>query len=329
MKVMPITWPRLEAQEVAAYRRLGCGMRFSFQVAGESAELLLEPGHGPEAGVSHSFESQCGVITLSDASAMLSLFGECPVALADGANDPDSWFWALFEQRMSPQLTRLFGYLRPLATVQQGAFECRISVTIGQSRSVGQLRMAPQNLLALYDAGGWQAIRGPLPEDFALAVPVVLGCLQLAIEQIRTVRVGDVLVPEHAQFSADGIGQLNVGRLRLQTQIDDEGGRRSLRVCSIEESAVDEVLFVGTAVAEPEGDEPFETLLVDLSVRCGGLKLSLGELRQLAPGTVLNIEGYGTGMAGLYYGDRPIGHGQLVEVDGRLGLQLSRISFSR
>lgn len=92
---------------------------------------------------------------------------------------------------------------------------------------------------------------------------------------------------------------------------------------------MDEVLFAGTAVAESEGDEPFETLLLDLSVRCGVLKLSLGELRQLAPGTVVNIEGYGTGMAGLYYGNRAVGHGQLVEVDGRLGLQLSRISFSR
>jgi len=92
---------------------------------------------------------------------------------------------------------------------------------------------------------------------------------------------------------------------------------------------VDDVRLAGTEVAGDEIAEPFETLLVDLSVRCGVLRLSLGELRQLAPGTVLNIEGYGTGMAGLYYGDRQVGHGQLVEVDGRLGLQLSRISFSR
>ena len=329
MKVMPVTWPRLDAQQVAAYRRLGRGIRFSFQVAGEPAELLLEPGHGPETGVAHSFETRCGVITLSDAGAMLSLFGECPVVLADGDNDPNSWFWALFQQRMSPQLTRLFGHLRPLATVQPGTFECRISVSLGQSRSVGQLSMAPHSLLMLHDAGGWQAIKALLPEDFALAVPVELAGLQLAIEQVRTLRVGDVLVAEHGPFSADGMGQLSVGRLRLHAQIVDEGGRRSLRICSIEESAVDEVLFAGTAVAESEGDEPFETLLLDLSVRCGVLKLSLGELRQLAPGTVVNIEGYGTGMAGLYYGNRAVGHGQLVEVDGRLGLQLSRISFSR
>ncbi len=327
--VKPIVWPCLDARKVAAYRRLGRGIRFVFQAAGEPAELVLEPGLAPETGVSHSFESQCGVLTLSNAGPLLSLFGECPVVLADAGNDPHSWFWAHFEQRMSTQLSGLLGYLRPLAVVQQGDFECRVSVVLGQSRSVGRLMMAPENLLKLYDAGGWQAIRQPLPEAFVVPVPVVLGSLRLAIEQLRGVRIGDVLVPEQPPFSAEGVGWLSIGRLRLQVQIDDEGGRRSLSIGSIEESAVDEVQCAGTEVAGFEGEEPFEALLVDLSVRCGALKLSLGELRQLAPGMVLNIDGYGTGMAGLYYGDRAVGLGQLVEVDGRLGLQLSRINFSQ
>ena len=77
------------------------------------------------------------------------------------------------------------------------------------------------------------------------------------------------------------------------------------------------------------GREPFDELSMALTVRCGVLSLTLGELRNLAPGAVLGITGYAPGMAGLYYGDRPIGQGQLVEVDGRLGLQLSRVMFGR
>ena len=77
------------------------------------------------------------------------------------------------------------------------------------------------------------------------------------------------------------------------------------------------------------GHEPFDELSMTLSVRCGTLNLTLGELRNLAPGAVLGVAGYAPGMAGLYYGDRPIGQGQLVEVDGRLGLQLSRVMFGR
>ena len=329
MTIAPITLPQLDATTVAACRRLGRGLRYSFQVAGEPGELLLEPGRAPEGGVCVSFESRCGVITLSDAGPLLSLFGECPVVLAETGNDPQSWFWGHFEQRMSAQLTALFGFLRPLADRQPGAFECCLSVVLGQSRSIGRLMMTARSLLALCDAGQWQAVKAPLPACFAVPVPVVLGYLPLTVEQLRTVRPGDVLVPERPLFSGDGVGQLSVGRLRLQLQIDDDGGRRCLTVCSIEESVVDEEMVAAADVGVDDGEELFETLLVDLSVRCGAFKLSLGELRQLAPGMVLNLEGYGTGMAGLFYGDRPIGHGQLVEVDGRLGLQLSRISFSQ
>lgn len=332
MTSTPVKFPQLDSQTVAAHRRLGRGLRFLFEVAGEAGELLLEPGRGPDSGVSLSFESGCGVMTFTDAGVILSLFGECPVVLANTGNDPDSWFWAFFQQRMSPQLLRLFSYLQPLADVQQGTFECRVSVALGQSRSVGRLMMPPEGLLALYDAGPWQVIKMPLPDSFLAWVPVVLGSLQLAVEQLRTLHSGDVVLLERLQFTADGWGQLSVGRLRLNTQIDDEGGNRRLSIGSIEEVAMDDVLFASTEVEcvdDESHDEPFEQLLADLSVRCGTLKLSLGELRQLAPGVVLNIEGYGAGMAGLFYGDRPIGHGQLVEVDGRLGLQLSRIMFSR
>lgn len=329
--VAPITLPRLDATTVAAGQRLGRGLRYAFQVAGEPGELLLTPGRVPEGGVSLSFESRCGVFTLSDAGPLLSLFGECPVVLAETGNDPQSWFWGHFEQRMSAQLLALFGFLRPFADRQSDEFECCLSVVLGPSRSIGRLMMTAHSLLALCAAGQWQAVKATLPECLAVPVPVVLGSLALTVEQLRTLRAGDVLAPEHLLFNADGEGQLRVGRWRIKSQIDDEVGRRRLTLCALEELAVDEVMFTGTGtdVERHEGDEPFETLLVELSVRCGTLKLSLGELRQLAPGMVLSVEGYGAGMAGLYYGDRPIGHGQLVEVDGRLGLQLSRINFSQ
>lgn len=333
MTASAIQWPVLDRLMVAAHRRLGRGMCLAFQLAGEHGELLLAPGRAPGSGVELSVDSGCGVITFCDASALLSLFGECPVVLADTGNDPDSWFWALFEQHLSPQLIALFGYLRPLAEVHSGAFECRVSVVLGASRSVGRLRMAPESLMALLDAGNWQAIKAPLPERFPVGIRVVLGSLQLTMGQLRTVQTGDVVMPEYLHFSADGLGQVNAGHLRLHVQIDEEGGRRCLCIRSIEEVVVDDAFYTHTdveCVDESQGrfDGALEQLPLTLSVRCGALKLSLGELRQLAPGMVLNIEGYDVGMAGLYYGDRVVGHGQLVEVDGRLGLQLSRVSFS-
>ena len=337
-----IKLPVLDSLTVQAYRRLGRGLRFSFEVAGEVGELLLEPGRAPECGVSLSLETRCGVMTFSDAGPLLSLMGDCPVVLADTENDPCSWFWALFEQRMSTQLVSVFGYVRPICDVQPQTFECRASIALGQARSVSRLRMAPESLLALYESGHWHPLKASVADRFPFLIPVILGQLQLSVEQLRSVQPGDVVLLESTQLDVEGVGQLNVGKLRLHVMIDDEGARRCLNICSIEEVAVDDVFFASTDVDANananananaqrvlDEDQSLENLPLALSVRCGALKLSLGELRQLAPGVVLNIEGYSPGMAGLYYGDRPIGQGQLVEVDGRLGLQLSRIIFSR
>ena len=343
-----IKLPVLDSLTVQAYRRLGRGLRFSFEVAGEVGELLLEPGRAPECGVSLSLETRCGVMTFSDAGPLLSLMGDCPVVLADTENDPCSWFWALFEQRMSTQLVSVFGYVRPIGDVQPQTFECRASIALGQARSVSRLRMAPESLLALYESGPWHPLKASVADRFPFLIPVILGQLQVSVEQLRSVQPGDVVLLENTQLDGEGVGQLNVGKLRLHVMIDDEGARRCLNICSIEEVAVDDVFFASTDVDANananananaqanaqaqrvlDEDQSLENLPLALSVRCGALKLSLGELRQLAPGVVLNIEGYSPGMAGLYYGDRPIGQGQLVEVDGRLGLQLSRIIFSR
>lgn len=68
---------------------------------------------------------------------------------------------------------------------------------------------------------------------------------------------------------------------------------------------------------------------LDLTVRCGHLSLSLGALQHLAPGSVLDVSGITPGRATLCHGERIVAHGELVDVDGRLGLQITRMVFDR
>jgi type III secretion protein Q len=65
-------------------------------------------------------------------------------------------------------------------------------------------------------------------------------------------------------------------------------------------------------------------LPLDLTLRCGRLTLTLGELRQLCSGTVLEVGGVTPGFATLCHGERVVAEGELVDVDGRLGLQITR-----
>lgn len=86
-----------------------------------------------------------------------------------------------------------------------------------------------------------------------------------------------------------------------------------------------------TPVTEPvaaEIPERFDDLPLALTLRCGHLSLTLGELRNLAPGAVLQVQGATPGTAALFYGERALAHGELVEVDGRLGLQIARVDVA-
>ncbi|MCI4185278.1 FliM/FliN family flagellar motor switch protein [Dickeya dianthicola] len=65
-------------------------------------------------------------------------------------------------------------------------------------------------------------------------------------------------------------------------------------------------------------------LMLALTVRCGYLTLTLQDLQQLAPGTVLTLQQATPGEAALYHGEQPLALGELVDVEGRLGLQITR-----
>ena len=343
MRISPLTLPEVDSTTVAALRRLGQGLRLSYQVGGQHGELIMEPGHAPVGNTAVGFETAVGVLAFGQPGPVLSLLGNCPVTLAAQGNDPDAWFWALFEHQLSPQVLSLLGFLRLQTGLGPAAFSCRLTVTLGESRVVDCLTLTPDTFLALCAAGHWQPLAKPLPPSFPLSLSLLLGRSQLPISEVSGIRPGDVLMLKNPMFNADGEGRLRLGSHHLQGRLDDDRGTLRFTLFSIEDTCVNEVLADQTqgydwsdssgtedqAAVDVFGHEPFDELAMGLTVRCGTLQLSLGELRQLAPGAVVGVSGYAPGMAGLYYGDRPIGHGKLVDVDGRLGLQLSRVIFSR
>jgi type III secretion protein Q len=71
--------------------------------------------------------------------------------------------------------------------------------------------------------------------------------------------------------------------------------------------------------------EAFADLAMPLTLRCGQIRLTLGELAALAPGAILEVPGVTPGLAGLYYGERRLAQGELVDVEGRLGLQITQL----
>jgi type III secretion protein Q len=86
-----------------------------------------------------------------------------------------------------------------------------------------------------------------------------------------------------------------------------------------------------TAHEHPEAEgplnlDPLDQLPMALTLRCGSLNLTLGDLRRVAAGSVLEVSGVTPGYATLCHGDRVVAEGELVDVEGRLGLQITRMA---
>jgi type III secretion protein Q len=77
---------------------------------------------------------------------------------------------------------------------------------------------------------------------------------------------------------------------------------------------------------DPQPLDPLEQLPLEFTLRCGSLTLALSDLRRLCAGTVLEVAGVSPGYATLCHGERIVAEGELVDIDGRLGLQIIRMA---
>lgn len=71
---------------------------------------------------------------------------------------------------------------------------------------------------------------------------------------------------------------------------------------------------------------PLAHLPLALTLRCGSLSLSLEQLQRLDHGAVLEVQGVTPGQAWLCSGEQVVAEGELVDVGGRLGLQITRMA---
>lgn len=191
--------------------------------------------------------------------------------------------------------------------------------------------------------------------------PLVVGRHALCAERLKTLAPGDIVLPRQALFDVSGRGRLRLGpwladvRMGADQQLevlavyssssadgqatnewDDETGEGFQYGQEGEGGAwgqhhrhVDGSVGQSGEGSPMDGGapsiiEPLSSLQVPLQFSMGTVSLSLAELQGLAPGSVLRLQSPASpAQVEVRAGGRVVGQGELVDVDGRLGVQLT------
>ena len=172
------------------------------------------------------------------------------------------------------------------------------------------------SLRATWPGGGGQVrlvaaerVLQRLPSPAGLTLPdararlgVTGGRVRLPASRVASLRLGDVVVffDAHTRVSAG----------RLQARARRDGERLTLETAFVE---------------EPMSTDLLDHAEVEITVQLGRAVVPVRELAALQPGSVLELDRPIAGPVDLHVGDRRIARGEIVDVEGRLGVRIREL----
>lgn len=342
--------------EADARRWIGKGQTLGFSHENQPGELNIRLSQNAASDAQwQRFSCAAGTLAFSDFAPLFSLLSECP-AMSGDSDDDGEWYWGLFNQSLFSEVASLLGSLRPLdpAPSSPDALCLQIQVTFAGQQARSQLRLTAETLNQLAAHPGWQAQGTALIEALPLNLPLVVATFSLPLEEITQLQAGDVLRAPSSHFSVEGDGVINIGQWALHGALQPSPDSPHSAYFSLYDIKELTMSYPNDPLLPEDEDNPYphvdendsgyyassdqhdiggesqlnvalNALPLELSIRCGQLKLTLGELQQLDVGSTLVVDNVTPGAAMLCHGSFPIAKGELVNVDGRLGLQLTSI----
>lgn len=190
------------------------------------------------------------------------------------------------EGALAPRVSR-----RPREPASALAVE--LELAIGPLRGRARLLLPPAAV---------RALRGPAPEpvDGPVRVPASVrrGAAALSLDELDALAAGDVLLLD-APAGPDAL-------------VLPGGARATGRLADDDVFHVEEI-----TVTERRAQLP-----IALEIELGRVELTLGDLARLEPGAALPLALDRRGLVTLRVGERPFARGELVEIDGAIGVRV-------
>ena len=217
----------------------------------------------------------------------------------------------------------VFGYAPALVEAVGPRLTWPFELSLGEARGRGALWLP--------DSVG---IRASPPAAAPGWLPVTLlaeaGRATLSAAEIADFAPGDVLIPDRIDVDLQGMGTLNLRVRSTGLSLVCRNSAKELEFLGIEEDAL--AATRGRRVSVNEGPNMSDETIakmgdtpVTLHVEIARVEMSLSEVAGLSVGEVLRTGRTLSEQVTLRAGERAVARGELVDVDGELGVQISEV----
>lgn len=303
-------------------------MDLSSMESGTVLELLPEiPARDKESGHPLMLDGPAGRLVLTNGSVFLSaLTGAPPIDQFDAKKK--AWLCQTAAALLPPPLQKLFTQVSEFGKAQ----------TLGSKQdelltALLVLRTADHAVTTHAQSTWkvWQRVltccQKPKPSfsQFWHAVPlsaqVIVGRHLMSVKRLHALSVGDIVIPEQPFFDVAGNGSFQIGTWHIE--VESRNGPHLEIIDVYSSSSTDPSDNAGQRDGTSES-EKLNNLQVNVQFELGTLTLSLDQLHSLSPGSVLSLQSPASPPnVRVLGGGRLLGKGELVDVNGQLGVQIT------
>lgn len=160
---------------------------------------------------------------------------------------------------------------------------------------------------------------------------VIVGYHALSQTQVRRLSVGDIVLPERVFFDVHGRGLVQVGAWQLNVQTTEGPELEVMAMYSNSDNPeiteMDQEPFEESSMhdlSRTHDSVDLSSVPIQLQFELGVLSMPLGQMQALAAGSVIRLQAPAAPPAvRILAGGQVIGKGELIDVDGQLGVQIT------
>ncbi len=327
------------SDRAALSRKIGAGCEVALPTLGDDAVLRLQLTDKTASDFADPvlLIAQAGTIELADGARLLRALTGIDLGM-ETDDDAARWSWlqaALIGRLGNTPFSTTDRITRTERLDAAASVVMQLKIATPQHAFSLMARAEAATWLALLARGRWKTDHRPVDDYLAIPCRTIIRIAQhsMPVNALRAVDAGDIFLPDSPRFLTNGEGSVRLGNRILRvsyvapcalkiTALEGDVEQDDTDAHNVPEHV--KSLAIGLDGGDHGSVVALNAMPVMLDFTMGQLVLSLGEIRRLHVGTILEIAGGSPSAIAIMAHGCAVGQGEVVDVNGQLGVRVTQ-----